>query len=135
MGWLVSSFPGILGLLPGILAGWVSQPCGTCPLGSVPPPPPNLWELEAARKLRPGGSTARPGKVPAASRPCSRSVCPSHASCRKKHMPCLTLGRSRPPATQVPSPSTAVPHALGSTEWGKTPTLSPGSSRPSTHSR
>lgn len=89
-----------------------------CPLGSVPPPPPNLSELEAARKLRPGGSTARPGKVPAASRPCSRSAWPSHASCRKKHMPCLTPGRSRPPS--YPS---AQCHMLWAAQSGARPPL------------
>lgn len=64
----------------------------------APPPPLDLLELEAARKPRPGGSTARPGQVPAASRPCSSSVWPSHASCREKHTPCLTPGRSPPSA-------------------------------------
>lgn len=93
------------------------------------PPPPNLWELEAARKPRSGGSIARPGQVAAASCLCSTSKRPSHASCREKHTPCLTLGRNSPSAQR----STSVPCALRHTEMGRMHTLSPGSSQPGTN--
>lgn len=87
-----------VGCCPALPASWKT-------LSQALPPPPNLWELVAARKPRQGGSTARPGKVPAASGPCSSSERSSPASCGEKHKPGSVLSRS----SAAPSPSTTCP--------------------------
>lgn len=86
------------GWCPALPASWET-------LSQALPPPPNLWELVAARKPRQGGSTARPGKVPAASGPRSSSERSSPASCGEKRKPSSVPSRSSP----APSPSTMHP--------------------------
>lgn len=86
---------GIMGWCPALQASRET-------LSQALPPPPNLWELASARKQSQGGSTARPGKVPAASGLGSSSERSSPASCGAKHTACSTLARSSRPRSPPP---------------------------------